>query len=174
MQADIHDVGHSGSDEIGLVDVLEADADGLAGVPGVRQAVVECPVPESYGVALVVVPNPFLQDTIEMAFVHRNYEVRTFSAYRANDPFTQGIGHGHPHWRFEHMQPYMAYPLVHGLGENRIPVMDENTVCVITRDGFSELLHGPLGRGMCRDIDMKESATRVLSFDFHRQNKRKP
>jgi hypothetical protein len=41
--------------------------------------------------------------------------------------------------------------------------MDQDAVRVISRNRFAELLHGPLSRGMCRDIDVYESTARMLN-----------
>src|SRR5262249_17739306 len=57
----------------------------------------------------------------------------------------------------------MTHALVDVLGEKSIPVMDENAVGVISRECFSELVHGPRRRGMRRDIDMKEPSARMLN-----------
>src|SRR5262249_50445717 len=57
----------------------------------------------------------------------------------------------------------MTHALINVFGEKRIPVMDENAVGVISRDCFSELLHGPRRRWMTRDIDMKEPSARMLN-----------
>jgi hypothetical protein len=59
----------------------------------------------------------------------------------------------------------MTHALVDVLGEKRIPVMKEHAVGVISRDGFSALLHGPRRRRMRRDIDVKESASHMLNND---------
>src|SRR5262245_20935623 len=57
----------------------------------------------------------------------------------------------------------MTHALVDVLGEESISVMDENAVGVISRDGFSELLHGPRRRGVRRDIDLKEPSAHMLN-----------
>ena len=41
--------------------------------------------------------------------------------------------------------------------------MDHDAVRVIGRNGFAELLHGPLSRGICRDTNVKESATGMFN-----------
>src|SRR5262245_61878982 len=58
----------------------------------------------------------------------------------------------------------MTHALVDVIGEKSIPVMDEHAVGVISRDGFSELLHGPRRRGMSGDIDMQEPSARMLNY----------
>ena len=64
----------------------------------------------------------------------------------------------------------MTHALIDVFGEKSIPVMDEHAVGVISRDGFSELLHGPRRRGMRSDIDMKEPSARMLNHHKHIEN----
>ena len=110
------------------------------------------------GSAVVIVRHPFVQDAVEMPVVERDDEIQTLASKGANDPFTNRIRHGRPYWRFEHAQPQIPYTLVNVFGEYRVPVTDQETIGVIDRDRFSELLHGPLSRGMGRHIDVKEAA----------------
>ena len=105
-----------------------------------------------------------------MSFVHRDQAVQTVASHRANNPFANRIGHGRPHGRFEHAQPQIPDTLIHLFGENGIPVMDQDAVRVTGRNRFSELLHGPLGGGMRRHIDVKESAARMLNDHKHVEN----
>src|SRR5687768_6297456 len=44
--------------------------------------------------------------------------------------------------------------------------MNENTVHVVSWNGFAELLDGPLSRGMCGHIDVKQPSTGM--FDHHK------
>src|SRR6516165_6662800 len=64
----------------------------------------------------------------------------------------------------------MTHALIDVFGENSIPVMAEHAVGVISRDGFSELLHGPRRCGMRRDIDMKEPSARLLNHHKNIKN----
>src|SRR5919202_3997977 len=60
----------------------------------------------------------------------------------------------------------MPYPLINLMGENRVAIMDHNTVRVIGWNRCTDLLHGPLRCGIRRDIDVKESAAGM--FDEHK------
>src|SRR5215831_17861889 len=64
----------------------------------------------------------------------------------------------------------MTHALIDVFGENSIPVMDEHAVGMISRDCFSELLHGPRRRGMSRDIDMQEPSARMLNHHKNIEN----
>jgi hypothetical protein len=101
-----------------------------------------------------------------MSCVQWNREVQTFSPHRSNHPFTDGIRNWRPHRCFDYMQPHVAHTLIDLFGENGIAVVDQEAIAVIGWNGFAELLRGPLGCGMHRDIDVKKSAT--LMLDDHK------
>src|SRR5215831_12900581 len=107
--------------------------------------------------------HPFLHDAVEMPLVQRDHKVQTLSPQSPDDPFADRIGHGRPYWRFDHVQPHVTYGLVNVFGEDDIPVMDENAVRVVSRNGFAELLPGPLRRGMGCDIDVEEPPAGMLN-----------
>jgi hypothetical protein len=58
----------------------------------------------------------------------------------------------------------MTHALVYGFRESAIPIMNEKAVRVIAGYGFSELLHGPLKRGMRRHIDASVSCLPRLNL----------
>ena len=64
------------------------------------------------------------------------------------------------------MQPHVAHTLIDLFGENGIAVVEQEAIAVIGWNGFAELLRGPLGCRMCRDTDVKKSAT--LMLDDHK------
>ena len=102
-----------------------------------------------------------------MPLVQGNHKVQALSPQSSDKPFADRIGHRGPYRRFYHVQPHMTHALVDVFGEDGIPVMDEHAVGVISRDCFSELLDGPLRRGMGRDIDVKEPSARMLNHYKH-------
>jgi len=114
--------------------------------------------------------HPFSQDMVEMAFIQRNHKIQTVSVDCVNDPFTDGIRHWRPHGCFEYPQSHIPDTLVDWFGENRIPIMDQDAIRVIGWNGCSELLHGPLSRGVCRHIDVKESAAGMFNHHKDIQN----
>jgi hypothetical protein len=87
-----------------------------------------------------------------MTLVQRNHEVQIFSSQGANDAFTDRIDHGRPYRRLDHAQSQIPDPLVNFFGENSIPVMNQEAIRVIGWNRFAELPHGPLRRGMRRDL----------------------
>ena len=111
--------------------------------------------------------HPFLHDAVEMPLVQRDHKVQTLSPQSPDDPFADRIGYGRPYWRFDHVQPHVTYGLVNVFGEDGMPVMDENAVYVVSRNGFAELLQGPLRRGMGCDIDVKEPPAGMLNDHKH-------
>src|SRR5262249_23360214 len=102
-----------------------------------------------------------------MTCVQGDHEVQTLAPHRPDYPFTDGIRHRRLHRCFEHAYPHTPDTPVNFFGKNGIPVMDENTVRLVSWDRFSELLHGPLSGRMCRHIDMNKSTTSMLDHHEH-------
>jgi len=75
-----------------------------------------------------------------MALAQRDCEVQTLASHCSNDTFTNRIRNWRPYWRFEHAQPHIPYTLVNLLGENGIPVMDQDAVGVLGWNRLSKLL----------------------------------
>ena len=75
-----------------------------------------------------------------MTRAQRNHEVQTLASHGSDDAFSNRIRHWRPYWRFEYAQPPMPYTQINLLGENGIPVMDQNAVRVIGWNRLSQLL----------------------------------
>src|SRR5215471_19006965 len=102
-----------------------------------------------------------------MTCVQGDHEVQTLAPHRPDYPFTYRIRNWRSHRCFEHSQPHIPDTLVNLFGENRIPVMDQEAVGVIGRNGLSELLQRPLSCGMSGDIDVEESAAFMFNHHEH-------
>jgi hypothetical protein len=61
------------------------------------------------------------------------------------------------------VQTHTTHALVNRFGENRISVMNQYAVRVISWNGFTELLDGPLSGGTGRHIDMKQPSAGMLN-----------
>ena len=61
----------------------------------------------------------------------------------------------------------MTHAVINCFGENRISVMNENAVRVVSRNSFAELLNDPLSRRLCGHIDMKQLSTRMFNHHKH-------
>jgi hypothetical protein len=64
----------------------------------------------------------------------------------------------------------MPQTLIHSFGKNGVSIVDHEAISVIDWNGFAELLHGPLRRGMTGDIDMDQSTIGMLNDDKDIQN----
>jgi hypothetical protein len=94
-----------------------------------------------------------------------NHKVHTFPPQRADEPLAEGIGPGTLRWRFEDAQAQVTDMLVKLRGENAVPIMKEETVAMMRRDGFAQLLERPWGRGMCRHIAVEYAARGMFHQD---------
>jgi hypothetical protein len=59
----------------------------------------------------------------------------------------------------------VADVLVERLGENAVTVMQQKTVTMVSRDGFTQLLQRPVRCRVCRHIAMHNTAGRVFHQD---------
>src|SRR4029434_140806 len=102
-----------------------------------------------------------------MVCCERNEKIQALASQRPKDPFTDRVGLRSPGRRFQHAQAQVVYVPIEGLGEDAVAVMDEEAVAMIRRYRVAQLLQGPLRCGMCRDIDMQQSAARMFHDDKH-------
>lgn len=86
---------------------------------------------------------PCVQDVVQVVFRQWNHEAQAFPPQRAHEALAQRIGLRTPDGDFEHLQSEVAYTLSKLLGEDVIPVMDQETIAVMNRNGFAQLLHRP-------------------------------
>ena len=104
-----------------------------------------------------------------MILGERDQKVQAFPPERTQEPLAERIGLGTPHGGLEHPQPQVAHALVEFPGEDRIAVMDEETIAVVSWNRITQLLHRPVGRGMRGHVGMEDSAAwRAPSPQRHR------
>jgi hypothetical protein len=106
--------------------------------------------------------DPLFKDATHMVFRQRNQIIQTFPPQRAEEPLAGRIRLRTPHRGFEYPQPQVAYALIQLLREDRIAVMNQETVVMVSRHRVTQLLQRPLGRGMRRHIAMQDPARGVL------------
>ena len=85
-----------------------------------------------------------------MRLSHRNEKIQALAAYGADESFASGIGFGRPHWSAQDSHSQSSHLLIQVSGENAVAVMNDETIRVAARQCLTELLQGPLGRGMSR------------------------
>jgi hypothetical protein len=115
--------------------------------------------------AMGIMRYPCGQKTLHMVCRQRDYKVQAFPPQRTDEPLAEGIGLGALWWRFEDSQAQVSNMLVKLRGENAVPIMQEETVSVISWDGFAQLLQYPLGSGMCRHMTVEYAARRMFHHD---------
>jgi hypothetical protein len=108
---------------------------------------------------------PLLEKTSQVMLGERNHEVHTLAAQRAQQALAKRIRLGTQWWGFQDPQPQVAYALVEFLAEDRIAVMDQETIAVVRRHRFAQLLERPPRGGMCGDVGMQDTAGGVFHHD---------
>jgi hypothetical protein len=89
-------------------------------------------------------------------------KVQALPPERAQQSLAESIRLGTSHWSFEGSHSQVAYTPVELLGEDRIAIMDEETVRLIRWDRFTQLLERPLSRGMRGRVGMQNPTSRVF------------
>jgi len=85
------------------------------------------------GAPSVVMRNPLCQDSAQVFLAQRNHEIQTFPAYSSHQSFTIGVCLWRSRGRVQHPQSKSLELLVHLCREDRITLMDQETVGMIAR-----------------------------------------
>ena len=76
-----------------------------------------------------------------MALVQGNHEIQALLAHRAHQPFTARVRRWCPHWSAQNLQIKVTLKLLVQLPrEDRIAVVDQELITMVTGNGFPELL----------------------------------
>src|SRR5215467_3174265 len=106
----------------------------------------------------VIVHGPIPNSHVKMAFVEWNQEVETFATKAAAQSLAHHVRLGRPHWRTQNPYPQIGKTLVDVRREDTVAIVDDETIRMIARQGFPELLQRPFRRGMGRDVLVKNLA----------------
>ena len=88
------------------------------------------------------------QGSPQVPLVQRNHEIQALSSYCPNQPFAMRIRMRCPNWRAHHSQAKGELQfLIQFRREDRIAVVDQEPLRMITGDGFAEPLQGHLAVG---------------------------
>ena len=118
----------------------------------------------------IVVGNPLPQDLPKMHLTQRDHAIQTFTANRSHQPFTVSIRLRRLHRCSQNFEPECPQVVVNFCRKDRIPIMNQESVDVIARDGFSKLLQGPGGSRMGRNIAVQNAATSHFHHHEHVQH----
>src|SRR5271169_6386941 len=105
----------------------------------------------------IVMGNPLAQDRPQMLLAQWDHVIQALAADRSHQPFAVGVRLRRLHRRPSDPQPEGLQIIVHVGRKNRIPVMNQESVAVDARNRLSELLQGPVGGRMGRDIAVQNA-----------------
>jgi hypothetical protein len=108
------------------------------------------------GPSAIVVVDPQLKTASEMPLTQRDQEVQTLSTHGAHKALTYGVCFWRPHGCSQNPDAHVRHGLVQFLREDAVPIVDHEPVRMVARQGFTELLEGPLGCRMRGDVVMKD------------------
>ena len=121
--------------------------------------------PECRMRAAPIVVNDELRDNpLQVPIAKRNQVVQALAANRAHEPFDVAVRRRCSDRGLEHAHAEGSQLLIHGRGENAVPVMDQESILVIEREKFAELLDGPFRCRVIGDVGVEDPS----GADFHR------
>src|SRR5262252_4636389 len=100
----------------------------------------------------VIVHGPIPNSYVKVAFVDWNQEVETFAKKAAAESLAHRVRLGSPHRRTQSPYTQIGKTLVDFLREDAVAIVDDETIRMIARQGFSELLQRPFRRRMGGDV----------------------
>src|SRR6516164_7480211 len=106
----------------------------------------------------VIVPGPLSNNHLQMVLVEGNQEVETFATKAAAESLAHRVRLWGPHWRTQNPYTQIGKTLVDIRREDAVPIVDDEAVRMIARQGFPELLQRPFRRGMGRDVVVENLA----------------
>ena len=109
--------------------------------------------------ANVLAKNPF-----QVGFAHWNQEVEALAPDGSDEPFAIRVRFGRPDGRFQDAHPEPLQFGVEVAREDRIAVVDDESIAMIVRQKLAELLDRPLGSRVLGDVAVQNPPR----ADFHR------
>jgi len=115
----------------------------------------------------IVMSDPLTKDAPQLVLVQQDHEVQTLAAYGAYQPFAECVRCRGAHRRLKHRQTHRHQRPIDVLGVNRVPIMNHESVRLVTCDDHPTLLRGPFGRWMRRHVAVQDSSRADLQDDEH-------
>jgi hypothetical protein len=121
------------------------------------------PRPQGHvGTASIIVCGPRVQQTSQVVFGQRDDEIQAFPPQRTDEPLAEGIRLRTLGWGFQHPKSQVAYAVVRQCREDRVSVVDKETIGVVRWNRFTQLLQRPVRGGMRCYTDVEETAGHVF------------
>ena len=118
----------------------------------------------------LVVRDVGVKDPSEMPLVEDDHVVQTLAADGPDDAFDVGILPGRAWCGADGCQAERFGGAVERCVEGRVTVVEQESRGGVVRESLAELLSGPHGRGMRRDVDMQDAAAVVGEDDEDEQD----
>ena len=115
--------------------------------------------------------NPLRQDQPKVRFRNRDNPVEAFAPNRADHALADRICLRRAQWRFQHREAQGPDRLIQVLCKDTVPVVDQVAVSLFEAHHLPQLLQGPCGTRVRRDIDACKPTATV--FD-HNENVEQP
>jgi hypothetical protein len=103
----------------------------------------------------------------EVPLTHRNHEIQAFAADRADQAFAEGIRLWHANRRLEYRQTHRLKASIDTLREDRVAIVDHESVRPIARDDHPKLLRRPIRRRVRRHVPVQNASGADVQDDKH-------
>src|SRR5215813_6241917 len=106
--------------------------------------------------ASIVMIHPLSKDPPQVPLAQHDHEIETLATNGSNEAFAECVRLWYRRWCFQYAQSHRRQPTVHGGRERPVAIVDHEAMRTLTRHTAAELLHGPLGRRMFRDVPVHD------------------
>ena len=134
--------------------------------PDVRRILVEREIRASS----VIVRDVAGQDATQVVFAEDENMMQTLAPDRPDEPLREGILPRAVRGREDFLDPQALYSVPKRLAVNAVTVAQEIGRRGVVREGFHDLLSGPLGGGMLGHIEMDDAPAMVSEYEENEED----
>ncbi|MCU1335391.1 MAG: hypothetical protein JWO19_972 [Bryobacterales bacterium] len=108
--------------------------------------------------SVIVMAYPPIENVLQMPLPQRDEEIQALPADGSDHTFASGICLGRPERRPQYAHAHGGHSFIQFLGEDAVPIVDQEAERMITGECFTQLLLGPFRAGVIGDVDVQDSA----------------
>jgi hypothetical protein len=117
------------------------------------------------GTTAIVISDEFANGRTKMPLVHRDDEIQALAPDGPDHTLAESVRGGCSDWCFERADPAVFQGLIGRSGKDGITIVDHESIRMVVRQKFAELLNRPFRCRMAGHIDMENPAGANLHRD---------
>jgi len=117
--------------------------------------------------SVVVMSHPLRKKTPQMALAERKDPIQTLAPGGADHSLTERVRLRRPDGRLQHSQAHRSERIVHNGREDRVVVVNHESIYAVSGGAISELLDRPFGCRMCRHVPVHDPPRREVEDEEH-------